>query len=165
MILKLLFSLGKYVSHAPYPRSRYRCWKLTTIEVSIIFLLFWHSAHKNMGWKSWGKADVILLGPNWNFILAILIKCQAQRREVCPCKACILSNYRRSSSWVKETEGDRLAEHILNSLCPLNCDPFEDPVINTQQTTQKRRFTTSNQYTVVADSLWSSCRRTPFEMT
>jgi hypothetical protein len=50
-------------------------------------------------------------------------------------------------------------------LCPLNCDPFEDPVINTQQTTQKRRFTTSNQYTVVADSLWSSCRRTPFEMT
>lgn len=40
MILKLLFSLGKHVSHAPYPRSRYRCWKLTTIEVSIIFLLF-----------------------------------------------------------------------------------------------------------------------------
>jgi hypothetical protein len=38
---------------------------------------------------------------------------------------------------VKETEGDRLAEHILNSLCPLNCDPFEDPVINTNKLLRK----------------------------
>jgi hypothetical protein len=63
MILKLLFSLGKYVSHAPYPRSRYRCWKLTTIEVSIIFLLFWHSAHRTWDGRVGGRQMSYSLGP------------------------------------------------------------------------------------------------------